>query len=55
MTEPLILRYQSIIVKEGIIWVEDEICKIYKLTGSNAPVVKIPNFDTRFCNLGLVL
>ena len=32
-----------------------EICEIYKLTGSNAPVVKIPDFDTRFYNLGLVL
>ena len=31
------------------------ICEINKLTGSEAPVVKIPNFDPRFCNLGLIL
>jgi hypothetical protein len=29
--------------------------KIYKLTGFNAPVVKIPNFDQGFHNPGLVL
>jgi len=29
--------------------------EIYKLTGFNAPVVKIPNFDTDFYNLSLVL
>ena len=29
--------------------------EINKLTGSKAPVVKIPNFDTGFYNLSLVL
>src|SRR5882762_2660450 len=52
--EPLISRYQFLIVEECGVCINKVVCEI-KLTGSMAPVVKIPNFNLRFCNLGLVV
>src|SRR5882762_6491110 len=53
--EPLISRYQFLIVEECGVCINEVVCEINKLTGSMAPAVEIPNFDPRFCNLGLVL
>src|SRR5882762_6381138 len=53
--ELLISRYEFLIVEECGVCINKVVCEINKLTGSMAPAVEIPNFNPRFCNLGLIL